>query len=399
MAAADFDMWVRAARSTPLAEIAARRSLRLRGTGCERVGGCPGCGDGGKGDSDRFSINTAKNVFLCRQCGQRGDPIAFAMWCDGSDFLTACATLTGMPAPGAGAREVDLSELARREAERRDKAAKAEAERDLWRQREREKLYGWWRQARQAAGSPLEEYLRLRCLTLPASCKALRFTRYGRVFGERDTHDDGGRRPVLHIGPAMYAAIQAADGRFCGLHTTWIDLAAPDGKLRLPDPVTGELVPARKVRGTQRGSTIRLAGPDEPAHLVIGEGIETTLSRHDDMREDGEDLSDVAFWAAVSLGNLGGAHDGTVAHPTLKDRGGKPVRVPGPVPAEGRGKAVHVPDSVTRLTLLGDGDSDPVVTGHALERARRRYARPGRLVEVVMAPPGLDFNDVRRRRP
>ena len=47
--------------------------------------------------------------------------------------------------------------------------------------------------------------------------------------------------------------------------------------------------------------------------------------------------------------------------------------------------------------LLGDGDSEAVLTQTTLERARRRYARPGLTIRTAMAPDGGDFNDVLTR--
>jgi hypothetical protein len=51
---------------------------------------------------------------------------------------------------------------------------------------------------------------------------------------------------------------------------------------------------------------------------------------------------------------------------------------------------------MTRLVLLGDGDSDPFTTRAALERARRRGALPARTISIIVAPEGRDFNDVLR---
>ena len=71
----------------------ARRGIKLRG-GVDRCGPCPRCGG-----TDRFSINTKKQVFNCRGF-EGGDVIALVQHIDGSDFKKAVATLVG-PAPGA----------------------------------------------------------------------------------------------------------------------------------------------------------------------------------------------------------------------------------------------------------------------------------------------------------
>ena len=44
--------------------------------------------------------------------------------------------------------------------------------------------------------------------------------------------------------------------------------------------------------------------------------------------------------------------------------------------------------------LLGDGDSDPVMTQCAMYRGQVRFSAPGRTVYVAWAPPGMDFADL-----
>ncbi len=68
---ADFGAWVDEASAVRVGDVIARRGVTLGGRGPERVGPCPVCG----GDN-RFSINTNKNVFHCRQAGRGGDAIA-----------------------------------------------------------------------------------------------------------------------------------------------------------------------------------------------------------------------------------------------------------------------------------------------------------------------------------
>jgi Toprim domain len=83
----------------------------------------------------------------------------------------------------------------------------------------------------------------------------------------------------------------------------------------------------------------------------------------------------------------------SLAHPTARRPTGQPQRVPGPVP-DPDDPGLAIPESVAELILLGDGDSDPVLTQFAMTRAARRYARDGRTIRIAFAPAGQDFNDV-----
>ncbi len=71
----------------------------------------------------------------------------------------------------------------------------------------------------------------------------------------------------------------------------------------------------------------------------------------------------------------------------------RPVFVPGYDPDLGS-EAVPVPDWISDLVLLGDGDSEPVMTRAALRRGCARHARDGRTVRALFAPAGGDWADV-----
>ena len=86
------------ARSVPIELVINQRGIKLSGK-IEKCGPCPKCGG-----EDRFSINTKKNLWNCRQCGVGGDVIALVEHLDSVDFIGACTTLTGEPAPKANGR-------------------------------------------------------------------------------------------------------------------------------------------------------------------------------------------------------------------------------------------------------------------------------------------------------
>lgn len=195
----------------------------------------------------------------------------------------------------------------------------------------------------------------------------------------------------------MLAPIVDAAGKFRALHMTWLDLARSNGKPLIKDPESPDVeLPAKKVRGSKAGNRIELVDVKYPAQLFLGEGIETVLSVWLALERAGRDLTHVAFWSAVDLGNLAGRAAETVPHPMLKDARRRVRYVPGPAPDDTITHSVTIPDSVTDLVLLGDGDSDRFTTQCALARATQRYARPGRSVRTAWAPDGRDFNDLAR---
>jgi hypothetical protein len=93
-----FQNWIVKARAVKIEDEIARRNIELTGNGAERVGPCPICNTG----TDRFSINTRKQKWNCRQCkkkSDKGDVIGLVQWLDDCDFMTACTTLNNGESP------------------------------------------------------------------------------------------------------------------------------------------------------------------------------------------------------------------------------------------------------------------------------------------------------------
>jgi hypothetical protein len=227
-----------------------------------------------------------------------------------------------------------------------------------------------------------------------------------------DVVDERGRKlpRQIHVGPAMLGAFIRADGTFGGLHTTWLEdygtrlefIEAEQQTLRLfrkielTDPATGEVLNSKKMRGSKSGAHITVTSLNpSPRSLVIGEGIETVLAVWTAYKIAGRAPTDTEFWAAGDLGNLAGRALRTIPHPTLKRPNGRAQTVPDRYP-DPDDPGLSIPDSVEELLLLGDGDSEPLLTECAMERAARRYAKEGRTIRIAFAPAGQDFNDVLR---
>lgn len=389
--------WIAEARAVPIARAIESRGARLRQEGAERVGPCPVCGG-----VDRFAVNVRKGVFHCRGSGEGGDVIDLTRYLEACGFAVACEILTGRPAPGRGQAESaeeraarDAALVKRAAVRDRDTEDKARTEQRF---RDRERAWCWrtWIAGASIVGTPAAAYLERRQLVIPHRA-ALRY------LPDHPLYAGGGpRAEIVHTGPALIAAIVGPAGRFAGLHATWIDLSAPDGKARVADPTTGELVPARKIRGSAGGGHIPLVERADATDLVLGEGIETVASvwrAHETLGWAHQ--SGASYWAAYSLDNIGGRATGSVPHPSeiLRDGRGRerPRPVKGPVPDLSR-SGIIIPPSVRRVWLLGDGDSDRFTTETALRRgaARFRAARPDLDVLVAWAPAGMDFNDVLR---
>jgi hypothetical protein len=387
-----FEAWRARAADSDILEVALSDKVRakLRKRSREWIGPCPRCG--GK---DRFAVRPSKQVFNCRGAGG-GNVISMVMHACAVNFLAACEIITGEPAPCAGTA-ITL-ETRRKAAEIQaaavERARRREHDDNLYRARERKTVFDIWDNAHPLEGSSGAEYMALRGLrfppTPPGRSERLKCVEAMPYHLERDT--------IVHRGPALVAPIVDSARKFRGLHFTYLDLAQPKGKLALQDPreAPGELLNAKKSRGSKQGNYIALIGPAEPAQLVLGEGAEKLIAVQMGLVASGRGLEQTAFWSAADLGNLGGKALETIVHPTRKNpKTGRPEKVAGAVP-DLNAAAIGIPDSVIDLVLLGDTTSDPFTTRLALARASARYARPGRRVRVAWGPDGADFDDLLR---
>lgn len=362
-------------------------TLRSTRMGRALAGPCPMCGGGERGQ--RFEVRLDTNTFVCAVCHDGGDVIHFIEKRDGCSFREAVERL------GGGDVVSDPEEDRKRAEARRERAVQRAVLEARRAENERRRLYDIWQGAAPPSSPDVAGYLARRGLWQLASNR-LRAIADMPYFHGREPHP---RRPdkdqarVIHRGPAMLAAIVGPDGAFSGLHITWIDLAQPKGKAVIIDPDTGEELASKKVRGLKKGGRIELIRSASPRTLVLGEGIETVLSVWTALAGIGRNLEGWAFWSSVDLGNLGGNSASTIEHPTAIGPAGRPQRIPGPRPDMGA-RAIPLPESITDLLLLGDGDSERVLTETTLRRAAARYARPGRRIRKAFAPDGKDFNNM-----
>lgn len=416
----DFRDWVERARAGSF-----ERAIQLCGftpakgsnKGKDRAGPCPDCGG-----RDRFSVHFQKRKFNCRGCGVKGiDALALALVGGHVSFVEACEDLSGEPRPARVEAETAEEKAARaarrRESDQRraEEARKREAESEKYRARERAACHRIWEMGRDPTSVCLDRYFEARRLLLPASALIREADEVAFYHGEELDARGFSHPRLIHRGPAMLAQMLDNDGAFTGLHITYLRRDW-GGKVEIFDLDTGEALPAKKMRGSKKGAHIVLRQPDTaiiaagrsrgaPIRLFMGEGIETVASVATALKRAGRLDPLDHFWATGDLGNLGGPAAGTMAHPVLKSAKGRAQRLPGPVP-DFSAPGILIPAHVTQLVLLGDGDSEAVLTKTTLERARRRYAVdrersryadpaiPPLAIGVAMAPAGSDFNDL-----
>lgn len=387
----------------------------------ELVGPCPVCG----GD-DRFAINTRTDLWNCRQCGGRGHGVIdLVVFADGVSFTRACEIITGRTAEGSslssGLRPTAEDEA--RMAALRDKAQADEAKRIET--EERHRLQAIKRARRVLEGAvPL---IRADATTAYLWSRGIGFADLPKGvweqirLGQVDAHPwmekaDRDYRQ-LYSGPAMIAAVRQPAGTVTAVHQTWLmpDDCGGWGKLSLPPAEDGAERAAKKVLGSKKGGAIRLFTPEAATRMVVGEGIETTLTA---LAHNFETRT--AYWTSVDLGNWAGraarAADGTALHdePLLEESAssGEERQLSGSGPA-GQPLSVAdcfvVPDWVEEVIFLSDDDDArnhteaKVVRGlkRALwQRDRRRAADPSLspLAGWYMPPlgGGRDLNDLVR---
>ena len=147
--------------------------------------------------------------------------------------------------------------------------------------------------------------------------------------------------------PVMLAGVTNAGGVLTGTHATVLRHDGR-GKADLGNPEY-----QRETRGKIKGGVIRLTEHDPERELIIGEGIESTLSAME--------IYHLPGWSGISADNL-------------KD-------------------AVELPPAVRRIVIAADNDTSGAGQRAALE-AHRRWVAEGRAVRIVMPPCVGDFNDL-----
>lgn len=380
-----FQAAIEKCRDMRIEQVAERLDLDLISASGWASGSCPKCGSAGhnpkSGPPNRFNINLSDGGFFCRKgCedAKGSGAIDLVMVVQGVSFKEAVRYLVGDVSAPASEAEIERQRAARqRRNEQRDR------NKSQRRQEAIEMAHGLWMRAKSHDRTAIYDYFALRGISrdllpdLPVTLRYLPDHPY-----ELRRKIDGRMRTIeLHRGPAMLAAIQGDDGKFRCLHQTWFDLSRPKGK---PEILLDGVRQTNKLtRGSQRRGAIRLITPPNFTTLVVGEGIETTLTA----AIAGRNIfaPDTAYWAGISLGHM---------HGKMARVDGK--RVPGQPDLEDEGAFIP-PEGVRRFIFIMDADGDVEGTRTKLQAGLRRakaLCSTCRQFKIIEPEKGRDLNDM-----
>ena len=352
-------------KQIPMTELVHRLGIsRLRPMGAELIGPCPLCGG-----RDRFGINLRSDAFQCRKCDLKGrDQIALIRGVAGLGFKDALSW-------ACGDEPAEISEAERKRRLKRSEDVRREQNR--YRQKAINAARAIWQNARPGHLGVVAAYMNARGidvdrLPVPGVPAALRF-----MLDHPYVQYIDRKYQTIHRGPCMVAGILNGRDQLMAVHRTWVDAAPPHGKAIIEHQ--GQSYPAKLTRGSVKGGAIRLCTPEDASVLIMGEGIETTLTA---MLADA--VPGAAYWAGVSLGNMAGQMRRVkgVKHSARPEMADDQAFIP--------------PAWVKRLVYIMDGDSDPKKTRASLECGLRRAmaVRPVLTGEIVHAGEGVDLNDL-----
>lgn len=317
---------------TSLVDLVARDVKLVRSGPGEFIGLCPFHSE----RTPSFTVSESKGFYHCFGCGAHGSVFDWVMARHGVGFTEVVEDLAiraGLLANAEGERLPEAKPVARMSeaARSEDKAEKVARARAIW------------RECRPFAGSLAETYLLSRGLARDLMGAdwppTLRFHPGLPAWNVKQT-------PPVFEGkwPAMVAYVQGPEGRFFGIHRTFL---AEDGRGKAP------VSRPKMMLGHSRGGYLRLCRAQR--EMLIAEGIETTCSVVAATRR--------AAWAALSEGNLGA-----------------------PLPAV-----------VRHVTICADNDTkDKANTARRLAEATAAHAARGCAVRIARPPEGMDFNDLLR---
>jgi hypothetical protein len=264
----NFEGWIAQARAMPIEAGLLGHAVRWKngGRGVERCGPCPVSG----GD-DRFAINTAKGLWICRVCKRGGrDAISLAKHIEGLDFVEAVKRLVGGVTSSRPQRSEPRPSTSDAEL---DRAAIAKA-RWLWSRRQ------------PLVGSVAHRYLvEARRLRGPFPAGTMAFLPAWHQHPPSLMCAYGmATEPAYHaVGKSAEPELEIAPDAVMAVHLTRL---LPDGSGKQPGDDNKITV------GRPKGAPIVLAPPNDLLGMLITEGIEDGLSL--------QQATGLGVWAAGS---------------------------------------------------------------------------------------------------
>jgi hypothetical protein len=266
----------------------------------ERGVPCPFCGG-----RDRFSIDKAKNVFLCRASGAGGDPIALVQHVHQCSFAEAIEQLTGEKPLATGKRA----------------PAQSDDEKNEWRMKARLRAWKIWRN-----GAPIEperggHWVRDYLAGCAASLSPHGASRRMREMSSLPYWHWSKSRRGIHRRP--HRAGDAGRDHRAGwpFHRRAPHLAGSVAAERQgadTDPAGATRSTPRRSRVSQKGGKIVLRDGADALCLALGEGIETVLSWGEMQASASREwLVKPALWVGINIGNIAGKAAEMIPHPSL----------------------------------------------------------------------------------
>lgn len=332
----DMDTWVADAKAVDIGTVTAFLNLNLKGRG-EMIGACPQCGG-----TDRFAVNTKKNLFNCRGCQKGGDPIGLVMHVLGCDFIAACEAINGKPSPRGGGKTMTVAERKERELYISIMNAERARQEAADRKRRTESAGTIWRATVPIKGTLAERYLQSRGLSPKFA------------DGELHAHESLPHPDGKHY-PALVARVSGLDGKGVGI---WRIFVSNDGRGKAP------VDNAKLGLGATSGGAVRIGGV--ASEIGIAEGIETALACRQMIFVDTGRL--IPVWASLSTSGM---------------------------------KAIELPPEVQRVRIFADADFEKLAQGkgkpspgfEAAKTLAERLKAEGRHVVTSIPSPGSDWMD------
>ena len=222
------------------------RTVALKKRGHELVGLCPFHNE----KTPSFKVNEAKKTFHCFGCGVHGDVFDYLRRAQGMELREAFEYLVieaGMISDREGSRRPTQQPMAPPQV-RDDSAGRMRAALDIW------------RASRDPTGTPAEDYLRGRGITIPIP----HTIRWHPGLRHADTGLDL---------PCMVAAACNVERKITGIQRTYLTFDGRKAPLRRP----------RMALGTLTGGAVRLAPTTD--RVWLAEGIEDALALMQMMNE------------------------------------------------------------------------------------------------------------------